>query len=247
MPNTVPAVLTLERLEIKFKIAAQRSLANYSFFMGVCRDNWQEALRTDPSSVCGLSDDGLYLNDKEATLSNDPEIMYFLFSRCHTLVALHCEDHSVISRNIRKWGMGCEINPCKLLAMLRSEQACIEATQKVLSAAQKHSNRVHLLHISTLAEARLMDARKSVREKRITAEACLPHLYFSDQDYPTLGNSIKWNSSVKTMMDKKGLLDALLSGHLDIIATDHAPHLFIEKQGSYLKAKSGGPLVQQPY
>lgn len=153
MPNTIPAVLTRECLEQKFKIAAQRSLANYSFFMGVCRNNWEEALRTDPDTVCGLSDDGLYLDDQEVTLSNDPEFLDFLFSRCHTLIALHCEDHGIISGNIQKWGTGPEINPCRLHAMLRSEQSCIEATQRVLASAKKHGNRIHLLHISTFAEA----------------------------------------------------------------------------------------------
>ncbi len=212
--------------------------------MGVSRSNWEEALRTDPETVCGLSDDGIYLDNQEVRLANDPEFLDFLFSRCDTLVALHCEDHAVIERNRQKWGTGSEINPCKLHACIRSEQACVEATTRVLKTAKQYGNKVHLLHISTLAEARLLDAKQPVRDKRITAEACLPHLYFSEQDYEKLSNSIKRNPAVKTLRDKRGLLRLLLSGHLDIIATDHAPHLFIEKQGSYLKAKPGGPLVQ---
>ncbi len=244
MPNTVPAVLTKERLEEKYFLAAQKSVANYSFFMGVGRSNWEEALKTDTETICGLSDDGLYLNDHEATLSNDPDFLELLFSRSHTLIALHCEDQAIIDKNIDRWYTKYPQNPCMLHARIRSEQACLSATDKVIGTAKKHNNRVHLLHISTLAEALLLDTEPTVRQKRITAEACLPHLWFSDKDYERLGNQMKWNPSVKTLLNKEGLLKSLLAGHLDIIATDHAPHLISEKEGDYFSSKSGGPLVQ---
>ncbi|WP_370362882.1 amidohydrolase family protein [Mucilaginibacter flavidus] len=143
-----------------------------------------------------------------------------------------------------RWGTVGDKDPCRLHARIRSQEACAAATERVLAAAGKYANRLHLLHISTLAEALLLDDKRPVRNKRVTAEACLPHLYFSDQDYQRLGNSIKWNPAIKTSGDKQGLLYALLTGHLDIIATDHAPHLPAEKKGGYLEAKSGGPLVQ---
>jgi dihydroorotase len=245
MPNTVPNTLTRELLEEKYTIAANNSLANYSFFMGITQGNLEEALRTDTETVCGITDDGLYFNKEDGILANYPEFLEKLFARSETLIALHCEDDSIIRANTEKYRAiyGDEI-PFQYHAIIRSREACLEATKRVVGIAQKHNNRVHIYHVSTLDEALLFDNTLSVREKRITAEACVHHLWFDDRDYERLGAKIKWNPSVKTEQDKRGLLKALLDNHLDIIATDHAPHSIEEKSGNYFKAHSGGPLVQ---
>jgi dihydroorotase len=245
MPNTVPNTLTHELLEEKYTIAANTSLANYSFFMGITQNNLEDALRTDTETVCGITDDGLYFNKEDGILANYPEFLEKLFARSETLIALHCEDDSIIRANTEKYRAiyGDDI-PFKYHALIRSREACLEATKRVVDIAKKHNNRVHIYHVSTLDEAMLFDNTLSVREKRITAEACVHHLWFDDRDYERLGAKIKWNPSVKTEQDKRGLLKALLDNHLDIIATDHAPHSVEEKSGNYFKAHSGGPLVQ---
>jgi dihydroorotase len=245
MPNTVPNTLTHELLEEKYTIAANTSLVNYSFFMGITQGNLEEALRTDTETVCGITDDGLYFNKEDGILANYPEFLEKLFARSETLIALHCEDDSIIRANTEKYRAiyGDDI-PFQYHALIRSREACLEATKRVVGIARKHNNRVHIYHVSTLDEAMLFDNTLSVREKRITAEACVHHLWFDDRDYEKLGAKIKWNPSVKTEQDKRGLLKALLDSHLDIIATDHAPHSIEEKSGNYFKAHSGGPLVQ---
>ncbi len=245
MPNTIPNTLTQELLEDKYVIAAKNSLANYSFFMGINKDNLEEALKTSIENVCGISDDGLYFNNDEGILANYPEFLEILFSRTETLVALHSENEAIIKSNLNKYKIEFEDNiPFKLHSLIRSEEACLTATKSVLEIAKKHNNRLHLLHISTLAEANLFENILPVSQKRITAEACVHHLYFSDKDYEKLGAKIKWNPSIKTEADKNGLLASLINNKLDIIATDHAPHTIMEKNGNYFEALSGGPLVQ---
>jgi dihydroorotase len=245
MPNTIPNTLTQELLEEKYQIASQTSFANYSFFMGINQANLEEALRTDNETVCGITDDGLYFNNDEGILANYPEFLEKLFSRSDSLVALHSEDDGIIKNNTSSLrSLFGENIPFKYHPEIRSEEACLTATKRVLEIAKKHNNRLHLFHISTLAEANLFDNKTPVREKRITAEACVHHLWFSDQDYERLGAKIKWNPSIKTMQDKIGLLTALIENKLDVIATDHAPHTLAEKDGTYFKALSGGPLVQ---
>ena len=245
MPNTIPNTLTQELLEAKYDAAAKSSLANYSFFMGINKDNLEEALKTDTENVCGITDDGLYFNNDEGILANYPDYLEVLFSRSETLIALHSENDAIIRRNTEKYRrLYSDDIPFKFHALIRSEEACLEATRGVLEIAKKHHNRLHLFHISTLAEANLFDNKLPVGEKRITAEACIHHLWFSDRDYETLGAKIKWNPSVKSKSDREGLLSALLDNKLDIIATDHAPHTIEEKSGNYFKALSGGPLVQ---
>ncbi len=245
MPNTIPNTLTQDLLEEKYLIASKTSVANYSFFMGINQNNLEEALKTNNESVCGITDDGLYFNNDEGILANYPEFLEKLFSRTDSLVALHSEDDAIIKNNTnlyrKKYG---ENIPFEFHPKIRSEEACLTATKRVLEIAKKHNNRLHLFHISTLAEANLFDNRIAIREKRITAEACVHHLSFSDNDYERLGAKIKWNPAIKTEEDKNGLLAALLDNKLDIIATDHAPHTIEEKSGSYFKAMSGGPLVQ---
>jgi len=245
MPNTIPNTLTQELLEEKYAIAAQSSLANYSFFMGINQQNLEEALKTDNENVCGITDDGLYFNNDEGILANYPEYLEKLFSRSETLIALHSENDAIIRNNTEKYRKIYNDDiPFKFHPLIRSEEACFESTKCVLEIARRHNNRLHLYHISTLAEANLFDNTILLKEKRITAEACVHHLWFSDKDYDRLGAKIKWNPSIKTEQDKEGLLKALLENKLDIIATDHAPHTLQEKSGNYFKALSGGPLVQ---
>ena len=245
MPNTFPNTLTQELLEEKFTIAKNSSLANFSFFMGVNKDNLEEALKTDTENVCGISDDGLYFNSDEGILANYPEFLEQLFAKSETLIALHCEDDNTISRNLNKYKeiFGNEI-PAKYHPLIRSEEACVKATERVLAIAKKHNNRVHFLHISTAAEAALFENVLPIEQKRITAEACIHHLWFTDKDYENLGSKIKWNPAVKYEKDQEGLIKYLNNNKLDIIATDHAPHTVSEKSGNYFESLSGGPLVQ---
>jgi dihydroorotase len=245
MPNTIPNTLTQELLEEKYTMAAEKSIANYSFFMGISKNNLEEALKTDTENVCGITDDGLYFNNDEGILANYPDFLEQLFSRTDTLIALHSEDDAIIKANTQKYKLqyGADI-PFFYHSLIRDEQACLKATARVLSIAEKHHTRLHLFHISTLAEAKLFNNHTPIREKRITAEACVHHLWFSDADYDTLGSKIKWNPSIKTDQDRKGLMQSLLNNSIDIIATDHAPHTIAEKAGNYFQAHSGGPLVQ---
>lgn len=245
MPNTIPNTLTQALLEEKYNIASTSSLANYSFFMGINKNNLDEALKTDNENVCGITDDGLYFNNDEGILANYPEFLEQLFSRVDTLVALHCEDDAIIKNNTAKYRALYQDNiPFKFHSLIRNIEACVEATKRVLEIAKKYNNRLHLFHISTAAETELFDNKISIQQKRITAEACVHHLWFSDNDYESLGSKIKWNPSVKTTTDRDGLLNALLENKIDIIATDHAPHTIQEKSGNYFQALSGGPLVQ---
>jgi dihydroorotase len=247
MPNTLPNVLTNELLEEKYQLANQSSWANYSFFMGISKDNLEVALRIDNERVCGITDDGLYFNNDEGILANYPEFLEQLFSRSNSLIALHSEDDAIIHANkvfyTQKFGSDI---PCEYHSKIRPTEACVQATKRVLEIAEKHQNRLHLFHISTKDEADLLAKYAgNIRDKRITAEACVHHLFFNEDDYPQLGNRIKWNPSIKSAADNHGLLNALNEDILDIIATDHAPHAWEEKNGSYDHVKSGGPLVQE--
>lgn len=245
MPNTIPNTLTQNLLEDKYIKASKTSLANYSFFMGINQNNLEEALKTNNETVCGITDDGLYFNNDEGILANYPEFLEKLFSRTDSLVALHSEDDAIIKNNTNHYRKKHGENiPFEFHPKIRSEEACVIATKRVLEIAKKHNNRLHLFHISTLAEANLLEKKLPIREKRITAEACVHHLWFSDNDYERLEAKIKWNPAIKTEQDKNGLLAALLDNRLDIIATDHTPHTIEEKNGTYFKSLSGGPLVQ---
>ncbi|PJJ79432.1 dihydroorotase [Mucilaginibacter auburnensis] len=243
MPNTVPNTLTQQLLQDKYDIASRRSLANYSFFMGASNDNIDEVLRTDATRVCGIkvfmgSSTGNMLVDNPTTLEN-------LFSRSPMLIATHCEDEATIKANLAHYKQlyGEDI-PVTLHPKIRSEEACYLSSSMAVELAKKHGARLHILHISTEKETHLFDNTIPLKEKRITAEACVHHLWFSDEDYHTKGNLIKWNPAVKTAQDREGILKAVLDGRIDVIATDHAPHTIEEKAQSYLQAPSGGPLVQ---
>ena len=245
MPNTIPNTLTLDLLEEKYQLASKTSLANYSFFMGINKNNLEEALKIDNEQVCGITDDGLYFDAEDGILANYPDFLEKLFSESNTLIALHSEDDSIIKKNTNHYKELYQNEiPFQFHAAIRSNEACDTATKRVIEIAKKYSNRLHFFHISTLDEANLFSSNLAIRDKRITAEACVHHLWFNDQDYEKLGASIKWNPSIKTKKDQEGLIKALNENYLDIIATDHAPHTIAEKSGNYFQAHSGGPLVQ---
>ncbi|MBS7563391.1 dihydroorotase [Mucilaginibacter sp. Bleaf8] len=243
MPNTVPNTLTQQLLADKYAIGAQRSLANYSFFMGASNDNLDEVLRTDIRNVCGIkvfmgSSTGNMLVDNPRTLEN-------LFSQSPMLIATHCEDEQTIQNNLAHYkdllgdAITIDYHP-----KIRTEEACYLSSSMAVELAKKHGARLHILHISTAKETALFDNNIPLKDKKITAEACVHHLWFTDADYATKGNLIKWNPAVKSAHDRDGILQAVLDGRIDVIATDHAPHTTDEKAQPYLQAPSGGPLVQ---
>lgn len=243
MPNTVPNTLSQTLLEDKYQLAGQSSLANYSFYMGASNDNLTEVLRTNPRDVCGVkvfmgSSTGNMLVDNEETLQN-------IFSNVPMLIATHCEDEQTIRNNLEafksKYGedISAEMHP-----LIRSAEACYISSSKAVELARKYNTRLHILHVSTGMETGLFEENIPLAQKRITAEACIHHLWFSDKDYSEKGNFIKWNPAVKSEQDRAVILEAVRNGRIDVIATDHAPHTLEEKQLPYLEAPSGGPLVQ---
>jgi dihydroorotase len=243
MPNTVPNTLTQELLERKYKRASEVSLANYSFFMGASNDNIDEVLKTNPRNVCGVkvfmgSSTGNMLVDNRTTLEN-------IFSKCKLLIATHCEDEATIRANMENFKLEYGENiPIACHPLIRSEEACYKSSSLAVELAKKYNARLHILHISTAKELELFDNKTSLKQKRITAEACIHHLWFSDEDYATKGNLIKWNPAVKTKNDRNAILQGVLENKIDVICTDHAPHTLEEKKQSYFKAPSGGPLIQ---
>lgn len=245
MPNTMPNTTTLNFLEDKYLIAKNSSLANYSFFMGITKHNLEEALKINNQNICGLTDDGLYFDADDGILANYPDFLEQLFSRTESLVTLHCEDDDIINKNtnLYKGKYGVDVPP-NCHPLIRNEEACFEATKRVVDIAKKYNTRFHAYHISTEIESHLFKSNSLLRDKRITSETCVHHLWFTDKDYDRLGNLIKWNPSIKSENNKIGLIKALNDNLIDIIATDHAPHLLSEKEGNYFQSKSGGPLVQ---
>ena len=244
MPNTVPNTLTQELLEDKYFIASRSSLANYSFFMGASNDNIDEVLKTDVKNVCGVkifmgSSTGNMLVDREEALES------FFKKVPPILIATHCEDEATIKANIEKFRdiYGDEV-PIGAHPLIRSEEACYLSSSFAVRLAQKYNTRLHVLHISTEKELALFDNSIPLEQKKITAEACVHHLWFSDEDYARKGNYIKWNPAVKKASDREAIFNAVLDNRIDVIATDHAPHTLEEKSQSYFKAPSGGPLVQ---
>ncbi len=245
MPNTFPAAVTLELLEQKYVRAAQVSAANFSFYLGASNDNREEWLRLDPQNVCGLkvfmgSSTGDLLVDSDAALES-------IFAESPVLVATHCEDEPTVRANTARFkGLHPDGGHARLHPEIRSREACWLSSSKAVGLAKKHGTRLHVLHVSTADEIELFDPAplKERPDKRITAEACLHHLWFCDADYERLGNRIKWNPAVKTAEDRQALRQALAQGRIDVLATDHAPHTRDEKNKPYFDAPSGGPLVQ---
>ena len=243
MPNTIPNALTQELLEDKYQIASQTSAGNYSFFMGAGNDNLDEVLRTDPKNVCGIkvfmgSSTGDMLVDNEKTLEG-------IFSKTPMLVATHCEDEATIRANSAQFKIqyGENLTP-EMHPLIRNAEACYISSSLAVGLAKKFNTRLHILHISTAIETFLFDNSIPLEKKRITSEACIHHLWFSDADYAKKGNWIKWNPAIKTAADRDEIFKAVFDDRIDVIATDHAPHTIEEKSQPYSKAPSGGPLVQ---
>jgi dihydroorotase len=242
MPNTVPPVFTQELLAQKYDIAARTSLANYTFFIGASNDNLEEVMKTNVKKVCGLK---IFMGSSTGNLLvDDPKILEGFFSRFPSIIATHCEDEKTIRANLgtAKEKYGDDI-PVTEHPIIRNAEGCWKSSSFAVGLARKHGTRLHVLHISTARETELFE-NNPLENKKITAEACIHHLWFSDEDYARLGNMIKWNPAIKTKKDREGIWKALLDDRIDVIATDHAPHTLEEKQNSYLKAPSGGPLVQ---
>lgn len=243
MPNTIPQATTIELLEEKFAIAAKTSWANYSFMFGGTNDNLEEILKVDPKKVAGLK---LFLGSSTGNmLVDDPKTLENIFSKTKLLISAHCEDETTIKKNLATYQAeyGDDI-PMECHPKIRSEEACYISSSKAIKLAEKTGARLHVFHLSTEKETHLFSNKKPLEKKMITAEVCIHHLWFSDQDYKTKGSKIKWNPAVKTEKDRDGLLKALLDDRIDVIASDHAPHTLEEKNNNYMNAPSGGPLVQ---
>ena len=243
MPNTVPNTLTQELLQDKYDIAAENSLANYSFFMGASNDNLDEVLKTNPRNVCGIK---VFMGSSTGNmLVDNAQVLEELFSKCEMLIAAHCEDETTVKANeaIYREKYGDEV-PISCHPEIRSAEACYLSSSFAVNLAKKHGTRFHVLHISTAKETELFDNTIPLKDKKITAEACVHHLWFSNEDYNDKGTLIKWNPAVKKAYDRAAVFEAVLNDKIDIIATDHAPHTLKEKDNKYFSAPSGGPLVQ---
>jgi dihydroorotase len=243
MPNTNPPTFTQELLEEKYSIASRTSLANYSFYIGASNDNLDEVMKTDIRKVCGLK---IFMGSSTGNLLvDDPKTLEGFFSKFPSLIAAHCEDESTIRNNSadykQRYG---EDVPIECHPQIRSVEACFKSSSFAIGLAKKHGTRFHVLHISTAKETSLFENNIPLAKKKITCEACIHHMWFNDSDYKKLGTLIKWNPAIKTVADQDAIFAAMLDGHIDVIATDHAPHTRDEKQNTYFKAPSGGPLIQ---
>lgn len=243
MPNVNPQTVTQKLLEEKYELGAAKSLANYSFFMGTTNDNYEEIIKTDPKSVCGVK---IFMGSSTGNmLVDDEHVLSKVFANCPTLIATHCEDEQTIKDNLEifKEKYGSNI-PFSAHPIIRNEEACYLSSSFAVALAKKHDTRLHILHISTGKETSLFSNDLPIEKKKITSEACIHHLWFSDEDYEAKAQWIKWNPAVKTAIDREKIWGALLDDRIDVIATDHAPHTIDEKNNSYLDAPSGGPLIQ---
>ncbi|SIN94757.1 dihydroorotase [Algoriphagus halophilus] len=243
MPNTIPQSTTIELLEEKYKRASEVSLANYSFFFGATNDNLEEILKVDPSNVCGVK---VFQGSSTGNmLVDNPHVLEKIFEKCKTLIAIHSENDNIIKANLDSFKeiYGDDI-PVKFHPKIRSEEACYDASSRAVAMAKKYGTKLHILHISTAKELELFDNSIPLKDKKITSEACIHHMWFSEEDYEEKGNLIKWNPAVKTAKDREAIFNAVLDGTIDVIATDHAPHTLEEKAQPYTKAPSGGPLNQ---
>ncbi|WP_298779702.1 dihydroorotase [uncultured Polaribacter sp.] len=243
MPNTVPQATTQELLENKFEIASKDSYANYSFMFGGTNDNLEELLKTDPKKVAGIK---LFLGSSTGNmLVDNKSVLEKIFSSTKMIISVHCEDEETIRKNTQEYKdkFGDDI-PVKYHPIIRSEEACYLSSSKAIELAKKTGARLHVFHLSTAKETELFRNDIPLKEKQITAEVCIHHLWFNDKDYEEKGTHIKWNPAVKTEKDRLGLWEALLDDRIDVLATDHAPHTLEEKDNVYTKAPSGGPLVQ---
>lgn len=242
-PNTVPQATTQKLLQDKFDIAEKTSYTNYSFMFGGTNDNLEELLKTNPKNVAGIK---LFLGSSTGNmLVDNVEVLEKIFSSTKMIISVHCEDEHTIRENTAHYkSIYGEDIPIELHPIIRSEEACYLSSSRAIALAKKTGARLHVFHVSTAKETELFRNDIPLEEKQITAEVCVHHLWFSDQDYKEKGTHIKWNPAVKTAQDRDGLWKALLDDRIDVIATDHAPHTLEEKSNKYLSAPSGGPLVQ---
>lgn len=243
MPNTIPQTITLRDLEEKYRIGSENSLINYSFYIGATENNLKEILNSDPQTVCGIklfmgASTGNMLVENESALRE-------LFRNAGIPLTVHCEDDRIIRRNIElyreKYG---EDVPVQMHPLIRSRDACFKSSSFAINLAKEYNTRLHILHLSTADEMKLLNSDDILREKRITGEACVHHLWFDDTDYDDLGSKIKWNPAIKTKFDRDSLINGVNNDLIDVIATDHAPHTLNEKSGTYFKVPSGAPMVQ---
>ncbi|MBN1769606.1 MAG: dihydroorotase [Prolixibacteraceae bacterium] len=241
MPNTIPQTTTISLLEEKFKRASEVSAANYSFYIGATNDNLEEVLKADPKTVCGIK---CFMGSSTGNMLVEGKPLENLFKYAHMLMAVHCEEEVIVKKNsteyFEKYG---EDIPIKYHPLIRSAEACYTSSAKAVKLAKKYGTRLHILHLSTAREMELFEPG-NIENKQITAEVCVHHLWFDESDYEKKGALIKWNPAVKTANDKNALREALKTGRIDVVATDHAPHTIEEKENTYFKCPSGGPLVQ---
>ncbi|MDP5157893.1 MAG: dihydroorotase [Flaviramulus sp.] len=243
MPNTNPQTTTVKKLEEKFEIAAKSSYANYSFMFGGTNDNLDEILKVDTKTVAGLK---IFLGSSTGDmLVDNPKILEKIFASTNMVISVHCEDETTIKSNLKEYidKFGDDI-PMKYHPIIRSEEACYLSSSKAIELAKKTGARLHVFHLSTGKETDLFTNKIPLKDKKITSEVCIHHLWFNDKDYDKKGSLIKWNPAVKTESDRLQLWEALLDDRIDVIATDHAPHTIDEKNNVYTSAPSGGPLVQ---
>lgn len=243
MPNTIPQTVTIDLLEQKFELAAQTSYANYSFMFGGTNDNLEEIKKLDPKKVAGLK---LFLGSSTGNMLVDDEaVLERIFKSTDLVISVHCEDEETIKNNlaIYKERYGDDI-PIFKHPVIRSAEACYISSSRAVALAKKTGARLHVFHLSTAQETKLFSNKKPLKDKKITSEVCVHHLWFTDADYAEKKTLIKWNPAIKTEEDRKGLWKALLDDRIDVVATDHAPHTLEEKQDVYTKAPSGGPMVQ---
>lgn len=241
MPNTNPQTVTVELLEEKYQKASEVSLANYSFYIGATNTNIDEVLKADPKKVCGIK---CFMGSSTGNMLVEGEGLETLFKNAHMIVATHNEEEAIIQSNIQlfKEKYGDDV-PIEYHPIIRSAEACYKSTEKAINLASKYNTRLHVLHLSTAREMDLF-SNDNIEIKRITNEVCVHHLWFDERDYQKFGNKIKWNPAIKTFSDKIALQQAVNNGKIDVVATDHAPHTIEEKNNTYFKSPSGGPLVQ---
>lgn len=242
MPNTIPQTINQQLLADKFDLAAQKSLANFSFYIGATNENLREIKKINPTEVCGVK---VFMGSSTGNMLVDDKALTGIFAESPLLIATHCEDDTTIKNNILKFKKEFGENvPIHYHPKIRSEEACYKSSSLAVELAQKYNSRLHILHLSTAKELDLLDQSIPSKNKKITSEVCVHHLWFSDLDYPKHGTRIKWNPAIKTLKDRDALLEGLKNNKIDVVATDHAPHTLEEKEHSYFKAASGGPLVQ---
>jgi dihydroorotase len=243
MPNTQPQTITQKELEAKFRLGQEKSLANFSFYMGTTNNNLEEVVATDPKHVCGIK---VFMGASTGNmLVDNPNTLSGLFKHARLPVAVHCEDEAIIGTNLalakKKYG---DNIPMDQHPLIRNHQACLKSSALAVDLARKFGTRLHLLHLSTAHEMSLLNNSQPLKNKQITAEVCVHHLWFTDSDYASRGSLIKWNPAIKTRADRQALRQALSNSFIDVVATDHAPHTFEEKQNPYLSCPSGAPMVQ---